>query len=75
MKAIVYTSNTGSTARYAELLGHETGLPVYASETRNLPAGAEIIYLGWIMAGEIKPANEMSSSKESLTEENITENR
>lgn len=54
MKAIVYTSNTGSTARYAELLGHETGLPVYASETRNLPAGAEIIYLGWIMAGEIK---------------------
>lgn len=56
MKAIVYTSNTGSTARYAKLLGHETGLPVYTSETanRNLPAGAEIIYLGWIMAGEIK---------------------
>ena len=54
MKAIVYTSNTGSTARYAKLLGRETGLPVYASETRNLPAGAEIIYLGWIMAGEIK---------------------
>ena len=54
MKAIVYTSNTGSTARYAELLGHETGLPVYASETRDLPAGAEIIYLGWIMASEIK---------------------
>ena len=56
MKAIVYTSNTGSTARYAKLLGHETGLPVYTSETanRNLPAGAEIIYLGWIMASEIK---------------------
>ena len=56
MKAIVYTSNTGSTARYAKLLGHETGLPVYASEAanRNLPAGAEIIYLGWIMASEIK---------------------
>ena len=48
MKAIVYTSNTGSTARYAKLRGHETGLPVYTSETanRNLPAGAEIIYLG-----------------------------
>lgn len=56
MKAIVYTSNTGSTARYAKLLGHETGLPVYASEMakRNLPAGAEVIYLGWIMASEIK---------------------
>ena len=53
MKAIVYTSNTGSTARYAKLLGQETGLPVYASETRDLPAGAENIYLGWLIASDI----------------------
>mgnify|MGYP003458752511 CR=1 FL=1 len=28
--AIVYTSNTGFTARYASLLGEETNLPVYS---------------------------------------------
>ena len=29
MKAIIYTSNTGSTAEYAKLLGKELNLPVY----------------------------------------------
>ena len=29
MKAIVYTSNTGSTAQYAKMLGHELGISVY----------------------------------------------
>lgn len=29
MDAIVYTSNTGSTRRYAVLLGEKTGLSVY----------------------------------------------
>ena len=28
MKAIIYTSNTGSTAEYAQLLGKELNLPV-----------------------------------------------
>ena len=32
IQAIVYTSNTGSTERYAKLLGHETDLPVYSLE-------------------------------------------
>lgn len=56
MEAIVYTSNTGSTAHYAKLLGHELGVPVYsaAEAKKTLPAGAEIIYLGWIMAGKVK---------------------
>ena len=30
VNAIVYTSNTGYTARYAGLLGKRTGLPVYS---------------------------------------------
>lgn len=30
MDAIVYTSNTGSTKRYAELLSQMTGLPAFA---------------------------------------------
>ena len=56
MKAIIYTSNTGSTAEYAQLLGNELNLPVHSlQQAKNkVPAGSEIIYLGWIMAGGIK---------------------
>lgn len=56
MNAIVYTTNTGSTKRYAELLARETGLPAYsmAEAERSVPTGAKIIYLGWIMAGSVK---------------------
>lgn len=56
IQAIVYTSNTGSTERYAKLLGHETDLPAYSLEEAKkvLKSGAQIIYLGWIMAGTIQ---------------------
>ena len=30
MDAIIYTTNTGSTERYAKLLAQETGLPAYS---------------------------------------------
>lgn len=53
--AIVYTSATGFTHRYARMLGEETGLPVYDVRSRSLPpAGTEILYLGWLMAGRVK---------------------
>ena len=56
MNAIIYTTNTGSTERYAKLLAHETALPVYSLKEANkkLFSGAEVIYLGWIMAGSVK---------------------
>ncbi len=56
MDAIIYTTNTGSTERYAKLLAQETGLPAYAfTEAKHvIPNGAEILYLGWIMAGSVK---------------------
>lgn len=56
MKAIIYTSNTGSTAEYAQLLGKELNLPVHSlQQAKNkVLSGSEIIYLGWIMAGGIK---------------------
>ena len=56
MKAILYTSNTGSTERYARLLAEKTGLPAYSlTEAKEaIPDGTEIIYLGWIMAGSVK---------------------
>lgn len=53
--AVVYTSNTGFTARYAELLGKRTGLPVYDLKGGSLPeTGAKVLYLGWLMAGSVK---------------------
>lgn len=62
--AIVYTSNMGSTRRYAEALGKETGLPVYALQDarRSLKPGDSLLYLGWLMAGQVqglKKAREM----------------
>ncbi|MEA4921076.1 MAG: flavodoxin domain-containing protein [Clostridiaceae bacterium] len=59
IKAIVYTSNTGYTAQYANLLANKTGLPVFSlKEAGNkLEDGSNIIYLGWLMAGKIKGYN------------------
>ena len=56
MEAIVYTSNTGATARFARMLGEELRLPVYQLKRAqtDLADGAEIIYLGWLMAGRVK---------------------
>ena len=56
MNAIIYTTNTGSTERYAKLLAQNTGLPAYslAEAKKQVFAGAEVIYLGWIMAGSVK---------------------
>ena len=56
IKAIVYTTNTGSAARYAELLGELVHLPVLslADAAGKLENQTEIIYLGWVMAGRVK---------------------
>ena len=56
MNAIIYTTNTGSTERYARLLAQKTGLPAYslAEAKKRVFAGAEVIYLGWIMASSVK---------------------
>ena len=52
--AIVYTSNTGYTAEYARMLGEKTGLPVWELASRQVPRGSDILYLGWLMAGNIQ---------------------
>ena len=55
VKAIVYSSNTGFTARYAKLLAEQTGLPAYDLKVAgHLPKGAPVIYMGWLMAGTVK---------------------
>lgn len=53
---IIYTSNTGHTRQYAQLLGERLGLPVYSLKEaiHLLPTGRPVIYLGWIHASHIK---------------------
>lgn len=54
--AIVYTSNTGNTALYAQMLAEKIHLPLYSLDEakKTLPKHTAIIYLGWLMAGKIK---------------------
>ena len=56
MKAIVYTSKNGHTAEYAQILGKQTGLPVYSLKDaeKQLEKGTQIIYLGWLMASRVQ---------------------
>jgi len=52
--AIVYTSNTGHTARYAALLAEATGLPLHKLEEKSLPKGTPVLFMGWLFAGNLK---------------------
>ena len=59
METIIYTTNTGSTAQYAKMLAEKTGLSVFSMEEAKskVEEGSEIIYLGWIMAAQVKGYN------------------
>lgn len=51
---IVYSSNTGYTKQYAELLHKELGYPTFPID--KVPAyynGSDAIYLGWLLAGRV----------------------
>ena len=56
MKAIVYTSNTGFTKEYAEMLKCKLSLPLYelSCAKKELAKGTEIIYMGWLFASSVK---------------------
>ena len=56
MNAIVYTSNTGYTEKYAKLLSTATGIPSFSfDEAQTLVSkDIKIIYMGWLMAGSVK---------------------
>lgn len=55
VKAIVYTSQTGFTRKYAQLLALETGLMAY--ELGKVPGKVKkddpVIYMGWLKAGRL----------------------
>lgn len=50
--AIVYTSDTGFTARYARALSEKTGLPCRKLDQTEAK-GQRVIYLGWLRAGSL----------------------
>jgi len=54
--AVVYTSNTGHTKEYASILSEKLSVPCYelGEAKSKLTKEANIIYLGWLMAGTIK---------------------
>ncbi|MGM9941611.1 MAG: hypothetical protein ACI32N_06430 [Bulleidia sp.] len=56
IQAVVYTSNTGTTQEYAQMLGKRISMPVMelGQAVKELDEHAQIIYLGWIMAGAIQ---------------------
>ena len=56
IRAILYTTETGHSKEYAELLGKETGLPVHEIREAavSVPEGSDILYIGWLMAGKIE---------------------
>lgn len=55
IKAIIYTSNTGYTRKYAKLLALETGLEAF--ELGKVPGKISkddpVIYMGWLKAGRL----------------------
>lgn len=53
-KAIIYSSKTGHTKKYAELLSESLSIPCYdIKDKKSLEKGANIIYMGWLMAGTV----------------------
>ena len=61
--AIVYSSNTGHTRKYALLLGEQIGLPAYSLEEAGsqLSGGSPVIYLGWLHASHVKGYSKAAS--------------
>ncbi len=52
---ILYTSNTGSTKRYAQMLSEKLSCEfVEFSENADIPADTEIVFMSWIMSGSIQ---------------------
>lgn len=59
MTAIVYVSNTGSAKTYAEMLSEKTGFSAYDfKDCGSVPEGAEVIFIGWVMAGGVQGLKE-----------------
>ncbi|HNX14249.1 MAG TPA: hypothetical protein PK854_06540 [Oscillospiraceae bacterium] len=56
MKAIIFTSNTGYTRKYAQIMSQKTGFPAYElSQSKHLLSELdEVVFMGWMMAGSVQ---------------------
>ena len=54
LSAIVYTSQTGFTRRYAEMLAQKTGLPACELGGPAPARGTGVLYLGWLREGGVQ---------------------
>lgn len=63
IEAIVYTSGTGNTEKYAKMIAERTDLPVYSAKEAEaaLAKGAPVLYLGWIRASRIAGLQEAAA--------------
>lgn len=52
---IIYQTNTGSSKQYAEMLSEKISVPAVAlSDSKDISADEEIIFIGWLMAGAVQ---------------------
>ena len=54
MTKIVYTSGSGSTKRYAEMLSKKTGFDCVDLKKATINENDEMIYCGWVMMSELQ---------------------
>ena len=54
IQGIVYKSHTGFTEKYAKMLAEELDVPAYPLEKCPLEKKANIVFLGWVMAGGLQ---------------------
>jgi len=62
MTIIVYSSHTGSTKKYAEILSERTGFPVFSVKDE-YDHEQQIVFLGWLNGPRIRGINEVDNSK------------
>ena len=54
IEAIVYSSMTGYTAQYAQMISEKTGIPAYAlDDAGKLADKTKVLYMSWLMAGTL----------------------
>lgn len=52
--AVVYSSNTGSCKKYAELISEELSIPSFELGKHKNISDGKVVYIGWLCAGKIK---------------------
>lgn len=53
ISAIIYSSTTGSSKKYAEKLSAALHVPAFDAKKVYTPKGREVIYVGWLFAGKV----------------------